>query len=146
MKWVKEVDGNSEFFHRVVNGRHNRKYIEVLENKEGTLLDNIDSISKETLHFFEKLYKNPPRESWRLEGFRLGTHFSRESATWLEHPSTEEEILKAIFQLDKDKAPGPDGFTLLFRSVHSLSVLRIFHPSCFCLLSSSSSLFIFLIH
>ena len=69
-----------------------------------------------------------------------------ESATWLEHPSTEEEILKAIFQLDKDKAPGPDGFTLLFRSVHSLSVLRIFHPSCFCLLSSSSSLFIFLIH
>lgn len=78
MKWVKEVDGNSEFFHRVVNGRHNRKYIEVLENKEGTLLDNIDSISKETLHFFEKLYKNPPRESWRLEGFRLGTHFSRE--------------------------------------------------------------------
>ncbi|RVW42142.1 Transposon TX1 uncharacterized 149 kDa protein [Vitis vinifera] len=30
----------------------------------------------------------------------------------LESPFTEEEIFKAIFQMDRDKAPGPDGFTI----------------------------------
>ena len=30
----------------------------------------------------------------------------------MESPFTEEEIFKAIFQMDRDKAPGPDGFTI----------------------------------
>ena len=34
VKWVKEGDCNSNFFHKVANGRRNRKYIKVLE-KEG---------------------------------------------------------------------------------------------------------------
>lgn len=42
---------NSKFFHRVANGKRNRKYIKVLESKERTLLDNIN-ILEEILHFF----------------------------------------------------------------------------------------------
>ena len=30
----------------------------------------------------------------------------------MDSPFIEEEIFKAIFQLDRDKAPGPDGFTI----------------------------------
>ena len=32
------------------------------------VLDNIVSISEEILHFFEKLNRSPPGESWRVEG------------------------------------------------------------------------------
>ncbi|RVW35131.1 hypothetical protein CK203_085890 [Vitis vinifera] len=35
-----------------------------------------------------------------------------ESASRLDSPFSEEEIFNAIFQLDRDKAPGPDGFTI----------------------------------
>ncbi|RVW28020.1 Polycomb group protein EMBRYONIC FLOWER 2 [Vitis vinifera] len=35
-----------------------------------------------------------------------------ESASRLDSPFTEKEIYKAIFQLDRDKAPGPDGSTI----------------------------------
>ncbi|RVX13545.1 Transposon TX1 uncharacterized 149 kDa protein [Vitis vinifera] len=63
------------------------------------------------LHYFEKLYTNPTGESWGVEGLDWSP-ISEESALRLESPFTEEEISKAIFQLDRDKAPGPDGFTI----------------------------------
>ena len=66
---------------------------------------------KEILRYFEKLYASPSEESWRVEGLDWSP-ISGESASRLESLFTEEEISKAIFQLDKDKAPGPDGFTI----------------------------------
>ena len=111
MKWVREGDCNSKFFHKVANGRRSRKFIKILENERGLVLDNIDSISKEILHFFEKLYSSPPGESWRVEGLDWSP-ISAESAFRLDSPFTEEEISKAIFQLDGDKALGPNGFTI----------------------------------
>ena len=66
--WVKEGDCNSRFFHKVANGRRNRKFIKFLENERGLVLNNIDSITEEILLFYEKLYSSPPGESWRVEG------------------------------------------------------------------------------
>ena len=63
------------------------------------------------LRCFEKLYVSPSEESWRVEGLDWSL-ISRESASRLESPFTKEEISKAIFQLDRDKALGPDGFTI----------------------------------
>ena len=39
VKWVKEGDCNSKFFHKVATGRRNRKYIKVLENERGLVLN-----------------------------------------------------------------------------------------------------------
>ena len=38
VKWVKEGDCNSKFFHKVANGKQNRKYIKELENERGLVL------------------------------------------------------------------------------------------------------------
>ncbi|RVW94236.1 LINE-1 retrotransposable element ORF2 protein [Vitis vinifera] len=92
VKWVKEGDCNSKFYHKVANGRRNRKYIKELENERGLVLKNAESITEEILHYFEKLYTNPTGESWGVEGL-----------DW--SPISEESALR-------DKAPGPDGFTI----------------------------------
>ena len=68
VKWVKERDCNSKFFHKVANGRINRKFIKVLENERGIVLNNPESITEEILLYFEKLYSSPPGKSWRVEG------------------------------------------------------------------------------
>ncbi|RVW54428.1 Transposon TX1 uncharacterized 149 kDa protein [Vitis vinifera] len=93
------------------NGRRNRKYIKSLENERGLVLNNAVSITEEILLYFEKLYANPVGESWSIEGLDWSP-ISEESAISLVAPFTEEEISKALFQMDRDKAPGPDGFTI----------------------------------
>ena len=96
MKWVKEGDCNSKFFHKVANGKRNRKFIKFLENERGLVLNNIDSITEEILLFYEKLYSSPPKESWRVEGVDWST-ISEKSASRLDSHFTEKEISKAIF-------------------------------------------------
>ena len=49
VKWVKERDCNSKFFHKVANGRRNRKFIKFLENERGLVLNNSESIIEEIL-------------------------------------------------------------------------------------------------
>ncbi|RVW39538.1 putative ribonuclease H protein [Vitis vinifera] len=87
-----------------------KKYIKELENERGLVLKNAKSITEEILLYFEKLYASPTGESWGVEGLDWSP-ISEESALRLDSLFTEEEISKAIFQLDRDKAPGPDGFT-----------------------------------
>ncbi|RVX06781.1 hypothetical protein CK203_014972 [Vitis vinifera] len=111
VKWVKDGDCNSKLFHKVANGRRNRNFIKFLENERGLVLDNSKSITKEILLYFKRLYSSPPEESWRVEGIDWSP-ISEESASRLDSPFSEEEIFNAIFQLDRDKAPGPDGFTI----------------------------------
>ncbi|RVW62473.1 putative mitochondrial protein [Vitis vinifera] len=107
IKWVKEGDCNSKLFHKVANGRRNKNFIKLLENERGLVLDSSESITEEILLYFKKLYSSPPGESWRVEGIDWSP-ISEESASRLDSPFAEAEIFNAIFQLDRDKAPGPD--------------------------------------
>ena len=75
------------------------------------MLDNSESITKEILLYFKKLYSSPPGEFLRVEGIDWSP-ISEESASRLDSPFSEEEIFNAIFQLDRDKASGSDGFTI----------------------------------
>ncbi|KAL6321948.1 hypothetical protein AAG906_035857 [Vitis piasezkii] len=65
----------------------------------------------EILLYFKKLYSSPPGKSWRVEGIDWSP-ILEESASRLDSPFAEVEIFNAIFQLDRDKAPRPDGFTI----------------------------------
>ena len=56
VKWVKEGDCNSKFFHKVANDRRNRKFIKVLENERGLVLNNAESITEEILLLSKALH------------------------------------------------------------------------------------------
>ncbi|KAJ9680073.1 hypothetical protein PVL29_019377 [Vitis rotundifolia] len=144
VKWVKEGDCNSKFFHKVANGRRNRKFIKVLENERGLVLNNAESITEEILLYFEKLYTSLIGESWSVEGLDWSP-ILEESAGRLDSPFTEEEISKAIFQLDRDKAPGPDGFTIaifqdLFAEFHRSEIINQSTNASFIVLLPKKSL------
>ena len=110
IKWIKEGDCNSKFFHRMATGR-SRKFIKSLIFERGVTLSNIEDISKEIVNFFGKLYSKPKGASWRIEGVDWVIILG-ESAVWLDRPFSEEEVQMTVFQLNKEKAPGSDGFTI----------------------------------
>ena len=111
VKWIKEGDCNSKFFHRVATGRRSRKFIKSLISERGETLNNIEVISEEIVNFFGNLYSKPEGDSWKIEGIDWAP-ISEESAIWLDRPFSEEEVRMTVFQLNKEKVPGPDGFTI----------------------------------
>ncbi|RVW92050.1 hypothetical protein CK203_037097 [Vitis vinifera] len=106
VKWVKEGDCNSSFFHKVANGKRNRKFIKELENESGLMLNNSESIKEEILRYFEKLYASPSGEPWRVEGLDWspisGESASRASkrGTSRNHPSTQGAFVQGRQILD----------------------------------------------
>ena len=63
VKWIKEGDCNSKFFHRVATGRRSRKFIKSLISERGETLSNIEVISEEIVNFFGKLYSKSEGDS-----------------------------------------------------------------------------------
>ncbi|GKA76581.1 RNA-directed DNA polymerase, eukaryota, reverse transcriptase zinc-binding domain protein [Tanacetum coccineum] len=90
VNWLKEEDKNTAYFHKVLKGRLNRSIILSICAEDGTRFENYEVANQNVKHF---------------EGF-LGISPSNDV--------TEEEIKKALFDIDDNKAPGPDGFTSKF--------------------------------
>ena len=79
--------------------------------EDGENLSGSDDISKEILKYFRRLYTKPERNSWKIEGLDWSPSFAQ-SVEWLDRPFLEEEVRFEVFQLNRDKAPGLDGFTM----------------------------------
>ncbi|RVW90267.1 hypothetical protein CK203_036714 [Vitis vinifera] len=102
-RWWREFQGNGWEGHKFMRKLQFVKAKLKVWNKAS--FGELKSIKEEILRYFEKLYTSPFGESWRVEGLDWSP-ISGESAFRLESPFTEEEIFKAIFQMDRDKALG----------------------------------------
>ncbi|RVW34589.1 hypothetical protein CK203_079345 [Vitis vinifera] len=93
-RWWREFQGN---------GWEGHKFMRKLQFVKAKLKEwNKASFGELSI---SKSSTSPSGESWRVEGLDWSP-ISGESAFRLESPFTEEEIFKAIFQMDRDKAPG----------------------------------------
>ena len=96
---------------RVPNGRRKKKFINSLMSEEGENLRSSDDILEEIMNFFGNLYSKSGRNSWRVEGLDWSL-ISAHSSEWLDRPFLEEEVCCVVFQLSREKAPGPNGFAM----------------------------------
>ena len=79
----------------------------------GVVFEEESEVTNQVVQFYKNLYKET--EGWRL--FVEGLEFDRIGGmekVWLERKFEREEILQVISDLEGDKAPGPDGFTMAF--------------------------------
>ncbi|GJZ76220.1 RNA-directed DNA polymerase, eukaryota, reverse transcriptase zinc-binding domain protein [Tanacetum coccineum] len=121
IQWLKEGDFNSAFFHNMVKGRVIKNRIESVYDDYGNVFYNDDMAAKFVEHFqnfFGKCDKVYPIED---HGNLFTKKIDLVTAMELIKPVFDEEIKMALFDIDDNKASGPNGSTSkFFKSVWSV--------------------------
>ena len=112
--WLKEGDRNTGFFHRMANAHRRRNCLNSI-SINGRKLDKEEDIKEGLVDAFQNLLSAPGGWSPPLPDLNLN-RIGTEEAACLEESFTENEIWTAISGLNRDKAPGPDGFPIAFWS------------------------------
>ena len=110
--WLKEGDKNIGFFHRMTNAhRRNNSLDRIKINK--VWLTEEQEVREGIVNAFQQLLSEEP--GWRvdIEGLHLHCRSFQEAEN-LELPFSKEEIHFALLEMNGDKAPGSDGFTVAF--------------------------------
>lgn len=110
-----EEDGNTNFFHKVANGRKRKNLISSVR-VEGEEVMDFQAIPNEAIHFYSSLYKKDGGRRPVVENL-FDNSLYLVLADWLERPFGEEEVKEAIFGMDGSKSPSLDGFTMFFYQV-----------------------------
>ncbi|WOL01817.1 hypothetical protein Cni_G10534 [Canna indica] len=111
IKWMKEGDKNSSFFHATTKIRRNYNSIYRLQNHEGQRVEGFEGVASIAEEYFANIYSTSnPRTIENDFSFPFKKVTSRMNS-WLLRPVSKEETKQAIFSLSSNSAPGPDGFT-----------------------------------
>jgi hypothetical protein len=112
IRWLKEGDKCTKFFHLVANAnRRNNSIDSLIVN--GSPTSDPAIISDHIVSFYDSLFMEPLSWRPRLDNLELDM-LSDTEATSLEDLFEEREVWKVIKGEDRDKAPSPDGFSMAF--------------------------------
>eukprot|EP00253_Pinus_taeda_P005798 PITA_05798 len=117
IQWLKEGDKNSKFFHKAMVNHHQHNKIFSLKDKEGNRVTQQDEIEQLLVKHFKGILSEPNVN--RYEDIDKICHLipkkvSRDQNLALLRVITKEEPKETINKMSKNKAPGPDGFTIEF--------------------------------
>uniref|UniRef100_A0A0A9H5S4 Reverse transcriptase domain-containing protein n=1 Tax=Arundo donax TaxID=35708 RepID=A0A0A9H5S4_ARUDO len=112
--WLLKGDNNTDFFHRVANGRKRKHTIFSLQNGDETILG--DDLLRHATDYYKDLFGPAPGnlipidpDLWPEE-----SNLTAEDNSQLDKPFTEEEIKFALFEMEVNKAAGPDSIPVEF--------------------------------
>jgi len=110
--WLKADDKCTKFFHQIASSNRRSNSIESLSVNGSVTFDH-QAIRDHIVQFYESFFSK--QHNWRpkLDGIAFNS-LSPEEAAQLELPFEEREVLEVIKSMNRDKAPGPDGYHLAF--------------------------------
>lgn len=117
VKWLKEGEHNTKFFHRstIANQTHNR--ISSIKNEDGQIQQTHDEIEAALVKHFSGIAQEDilVREPF-IKDFtnHIPKLVTREDNNNLNRSVTEKEVSEALKEMKNGKAPGPDGLNVDF--------------------------------
>jgi hypothetical protein len=112
IRWLKEEDKCTKFFHLVANANLRNNSIDSLI-VNGSPTSDPAIISDHIVSFYDSLFTEPLSWRPRLDNLEFDM-LSDTGAARLEDPFEEREVWEVIKGMDRDKAPVLDGFSLAF--------------------------------
>nr|XP_009767960.1 PREDICTED: uncharacterized protein LOC104219026 [Nicotiana sylvestris] len=112
IQWLKQGDMNTKFFHSMMKARRNSNRILAIDNTTGQQVTDLEEIAKTFIAFYEGLLgtKQHERDQVCSQLVRQGPTVSESHSTMLIEDFIEKEVKAALWAINGDKAPGPDGF------------------------------------
>lgn len=115
MSWMREGDRNSKFFHTAIRSRSLANQVKI-RLPDGDFTDDREVIGNKAVNFFSDLFSGSCPPPCYDDLSILQPVITEDNNRSLTGVPTEDEILLAINTMNKDSAPGPDGFTGHFYS------------------------------
>ncbi|GKC96770.1 RNA-directed DNA polymerase, eukaryota, reverse transcriptase zinc-binding domain protein [Tanacetum coccineum] len=111
IEWLKEGDLNNDFFHNSLKGRLNKSRIDSIINDDGQSFIGVDVADKFVEHF-QNIF-GIEGDTYHVDDLvqLFSKKISEVDALDMIKPVTNKEINSAIFDIEDNKAPRPDGFT-----------------------------------
>lgn len=115
VRWVMEGDDNTKYFHSTLKQRRaNNKVLRIVD-MDGNLHDNPEDINKAFVAYYTTLLGQAAEvKHIHAEVVQTGPLITEEQMEILTREVTGSEIKEAMFAIQNDKAPGPDGYTSKF--------------------------------
>lgn len=109
--WFKEGDWNIVFFHRTVKQRHNINKILTITDSSGMTQPDPKGAEDAIISYYRNLLGCPiPYYSPPIIAIQTTNPVSEEGKDEIGRDITRDEIKKSLFNINKDKSPGPNGF------------------------------------
>ncbi|XP_056866982.1 uncharacterized protein LOC130512731 [Raphanus sativus] len=110
-QWHKHGDRNTKFHHSTTKQRRAQNRVISIKDKNGKLVESEIEVENVAVQYFRDLFSTSlPTQIDTSLRFISEKVSSDDNRFLLEEPS-EKEIKKALFDINPDKAPGPDGMT-----------------------------------
>ncbi|KAK9169874.1 hypothetical protein Syun_002014 [Stephania yunnanensis] len=77
VKWVKEGDANTKFFHRILGARKSKNVIDGIQLQGGEFTEESSRIEQEIVDYYRHLYTNEMDSTWEINGINWGCHYGR---------------------------------------------------------------------
>ncbi|CAN0838786.1 Transposon TX1 uncharacterized 149 kDa protein [Linum grandiflorum] len=107
--WLSERDLNTKYFHGVANGRTKWKHIDRLKADDGTWQETNEALAATAKAYFAALFTAQGSHVEPVVS-SLESRISAEDNAQLTSPFTKEEFRLALFNMNPNKSPTPDGF------------------------------------
>ncbi|CAH9082772.1 unnamed protein product, partial [Cuscuta europaea] len=110
IKWLKEGDANTNHFHSYVQTKHRKHSITTINNSRGEEVTSQADIGDAAITLFSDLYSVDP-DIDAAEILKFIPHLVlEEDNNMLINLPDKDEVKTAVWKLDQNSAPGPDGF------------------------------------
>ncbi|KAL0293105.1 UNVERIFIED_CONTAM: hypothetical protein Sradi_6957100 [Sesamum radiatum] len=113
LAWLKGGDNCSKIFFQKITARRASQRVYQIQNEDGHLLTEYTVVTGEFVNYFKKLFGGSQRQPQNLDHLQTFARYliSEDEATLISSPVQRQEIKEALFDINEDSAPGPDGFS-----------------------------------
>ncbi|XP_011083358.1 uncharacterized protein LOC105165904 [Sesamum indicum] len=119
--YLKEGDRNTKFFHDMVKRNATRNSITAVTRVDGSIITAAEDIAQESVRYYTSLLGTEAHTIPVDDGvFDWGPKLSSELTVELCREVTALEVKEAIFNINDNKAPGPDGYSSCFSRKHGM--------------------------